>query len=394
MSFDDINEAALRSRRGEKWQRYPADVLPAWVADMDFVAADPIRDAINERVAAGDLGYPQAHRDTGLPELFAARVAARFGWSIDAGDVVIINDVVQGLYLGLTTLSDPGQGVVIQTPIYPPFLHAARETGRSAVLCPLVRGATRFEIDFDQLEAAIDGNTRVFMFCNPHNPCGRAFSRAELERIAELCCRHDLVILSDEIHADLVLDDVPHIPIASLDSEVAARTVTLMSASKAFNIAGLCMAFAHFGCAALRRDFEQVPPHSRGGTNTLAVAAVRAAWTSAQPWLDQVLERLRANRETVARHVAEHWPGIVHLPPEATYLAWLDLRPLGFDAGAQRFFLDHARVALGDGAAFGREGEGFVRLNFATSPALLRQILERMDRALAAQVDAPAAQSS
>lgn len=385
MRFDDISEAALRTRRGEKWQHYPADVLAAWVADMDFVVAEPIRAAVSDRLASADLGYPAAHASTGLPEQFCERATTRFGWAIDPGDVLILSDVVQGLYVGLQTLSDPGDGVLVQTPIYPPFLHCVEENGRELRASALTAGARRWEIDFDHLRARIDERTRVLMLCNPHNPCGRAFERAELEALAALCCEHDLIVLSDEIHADLVLDEVPHIPFASLGPEIAARTVTLMSASKAFNIAGLCMAFAHFGSAELKRRFNRLPPHTRGGTNTLSVAAVGAAWRECQPWLDDVLVTLRANRDRVAGFVAARWPEVHHLPPEATYLAWLDMRRMGLGDDPQRFFLDHARVALGNGKAFGREGEGFVRLNFATSTALLDEILARMDAAIRAR---------
>jgi cysteine-S-conjugate beta-lyase len=382
MHINDISEQSLRRRRGEKWTQYPADVLPAWVADMDYRVADPIREALNERIAAGDLGYPVSPARSGLRELFCERVAARFGWAISAQQVVVINDVVQGLYLALQTFSEPGDGVIIQTPIYPPFLKAAKQTGRRAVVCPLQAGRSAFEIDFDQFEQAIDASTRVIALCNPHNPCGRAFSREELERIAEIAVRHDLVIVSDEIHADLVLDDTAHIPIASLSDAVAQRTLTLMSASKAFNIAGLCMAFAHFGSAELQARFERIPGHSRGGTNTLSVAAVTAAWREAQDWQDEVLQTLRNNRARVAAFVAAHWPDVRHFPPQATYLAWLDMRQLKLPTAPQAFLLEHARVALSDGKAFGPEGEGFVRLNFATSPDILEQILLRMQTAL------------
>jgi cystathionine beta-lyase len=389
MHLDQLDESRLRLRRGQKWSLYPADVLPAWVADMDFEVAEPIRAALAERVANHDLGYPLAPARTDLPALFAARVAARFDWSIDPAEVVVLSDVVQGLYVGLETLSAPGDGVLILTPIYPPFLHAAAETGRRVVRCPLVAGASRYEIDFDALQAAVDGGTRVLMLCHPHNPSGRAFSRDELEALAALACRHDLVLISDEIHAELMLNGERHIPIASLSPEIAARTVTLMSASKAFNIAGLCMAFAHFGSRALRERFARVPPHTRGGTNTLAIAAVQAAWTAGQPWLDEVIAYLRANRDHVAAHCRRHWPRVRHFSPEATYLAWLDMRGVGLPGNAQEYFLQHGRVALSDGRAFGEEGEGFVRLNFATSRPLLDAVLARMDAALAAHAAAP-----
>lgn len=384
MHLDTLDESKLRLRHGQKWALYPADVLPAWVADMDFEVAPPIRAALAERAALSDLGYPLAAQRTDLPAMFAARVAARFGWHIEPAAVVVLSDVVQGLYVALETLAAPGDGVLIQTPIYPPFLHAAAETGRRAVLCPLVAGVAHYEIDFAALEAALDAGTRVLMLCNPHNPTGRAYTRDELAALAAFACRHDLVVVSDEIHAELILDAEPHIPIASLNADIAARTVTLMSASKAFNIAGLCMAFAHFGSEALRTRFQRVPPHTRGGTNTLAIAAVQSAWTAGQPWLDEVIAYLRGNRDYVADFCRSHWPQVRHFAPQATYLAWLDMRALKLPGNAQEFLLRNARVALSDGRAFGTEGEGFVRLNFATSRTILAEILERMRVALAA----------
>ena len=382
MFHDDINITRLRRRTGEKWQHYDDDILPAWVADMDFDVAPPIRAALQRRLGNDDLGYPLLKRRSGLHELFVERVAARFDWQVEPDQVEILNDVVQGIYICLQTMSAPGEGAVIQTPIYPPFLHAVDLTGRRGVICPLQAGDTRFEIDFDQLETSIDRTTRLLLFCNPHNPIGRVFDHGELERIAEIACQHDLVIVSDEIHADLVLADQPHIPIATLGPEVAARTVTLMSASKAFNIAGLCIAFAAIGDASLQQRFNTMPSHTRGGFNTLSMAAVRAAWTESQPWLTDALRYLSANRDYVADYCDTHWPDVVHLPPQATYLAWLDMRPLELTPCPYEFFLDKARIALSDGKAFGDVGEGYVRLNFATSRTLLDQILNRMDDAL------------
>ena len=382
MVFDDINERSLRRRAGTKWNYYPEDVLPAWVADMDFVVAEPIRAALRAAVEASDFGYPQSAEDAGLTRLFAERVAQRFGWQIDPADTLVLGDVVQGLYAALETLSGPDAGVVIQTPSYPPFLHAAAQTGRRARRCALVPRAEGYQIDFAALEASIDSGTEVVMLCNPHNPTGRVFAREELERIGALACQHDLTIVSDEIHADLILDDVRHQPIAAIDAEIAARTVTLMAPSKAFNIAGLRMAFAHFGSRELKQRFRRMPDHVRGGINALSIAAVTAAWRECQPWLDEILIQLRSNRELVTRFVRERWPQVGFFPPQATYLAWLDMRALELSPSPQAFMLAQARVALNDGPTFGAEGAGFVRLNFATSPALLEEILERMDAAL------------
>ena len=388
--IDGINKldlAELRKRQGEKWSHYPPDVIPAWVADMDFEIAEPIRQAIIERVSRFDCGYPVAARDTGLPEIFVERVARKFDWQIDISQVDLFNDVVQGIYFGLLALSEEQDGVLIQTPIYPPFLSAVEETKRRVITSPLVQGESKFEIDFDHLEQQIEeGDVRILLFCNPHNPSGRCFTHAELERLGELILKHRLFVISDEIHADLVLDDRRHIPIASLSDELAARTVTLMSASKAFNMAGVCMAFAVFGARELKNAFRKVPRHLRGGVSALSVAGVGAAFSQGDEWLRQVLKTLTQNRDLLQSHVISRWSQIRYLSTEATYLAWLDCRELlnerGIEVSPYEFFLNNGRVALSEGLRFGEPGRGFVRLNFATSQNILEEILARMDAAL------------
>ncbi|MEM7540064.1 MAG: PatB family C-S lyase [Pseudomonadota bacterium] len=382
MEFDSLDEKTLRLRTGEKWQQYPPDVLPAWVADMDFEPAEAIATALRERLDNADLGYPRAFRDTGLAELFVTRMADRFAWHVKAGDITPINDVVQGIYLGLLSIAERGDGVIIQTPIYPPFLRAAKHTERAALICPLRMGGSRYEIDFDDLRDAARKGARVLLFCNPHNPTGRAFSQRELEELANFAVENDLWVISDEIHADLTLGDTQHIPIASLNEQIAERTITLMSASKAFNIAGLCMAFVHCQGAQLKKLFASIPAHTRGGTNALSIAAVRAAWTQGGAWQTSLRAQLTSNRDTVARRVGV-WSDFLHQPPEATYLAWIDCNHTAIADKPYEFFLEKARVALSDGRAFGRAGEGFVRLNFATSSALLDEILSRLEDAIA-----------
>jgi cystathionine beta-lyase len=290
--------------------------------------------------------------------------------------------VVQGIYVAIDQFSEPGEGVLVQTPVYPPFLIAVREMRRRLVENPLVAGATRHEIDFDQLRSVIDPSTRVFLLCNPQNPTGRVFDRRELEALAEIAIAHDLVVVADEIHGDLVYAGRRHIPFASLAPEVAARTVTLTSATKAFNIPGLRCAVAHFGSESLRKRFERVPRHIRGGLGSLGQAATLAAWRAGQPWLDAVLAHLDGNRHSVARAVAERMPGVRHFEPEATFLAWLDCRSLELAPSPHTFFLENARVALSEGSVFGGPGRGFARLNFATSRPLLDEITTRIEKAL------------
>ena len=382
MSFDDLDLEELRARTGEKWRQYGDEALAAWVADMDFAQAPEIRRALATMIEIGDLGYPQNPTPQSLPTVFSERMAKRFRWSVDPQRVEVITEVVQGLYVGLEVYSEPGDGAVIQTPIYPPFLHASHEMRRRAIEVPLVPGQQRHEIDFDRLRASIDARTRIFMLCNPHNPCGRVFTRSELEGIAALALEHDLVVLADEIHADLVFSVHEHVPFATLGPEVEARTVTFMSASKSFNIAGLRCAVAAFGSDELKRRFMSVPRHLRGGIGSLGLVATRVAWEQAQGWLDRVLLQLERNRDFLSDFLARELPEVGHLSPEGTYLAWLDLSRIDLPTDPASYLLERARVALSDGTAFGTVGKGHVRLNFATSLPILREILERTAAAL------------
>jgi cystathionine beta-lyase len=376
--FERLDLAKLRARRGEKWQLYGPDVLPAWVAEMDFDLPPPVRRVVEEALAVEDLGYPLETPDA-LCEAFAARMAGRFGWRIDPADVEVLSDVVQGIHVAIDRLTRPEQGVVVQTPVYPPFLGAVRRQGRPLVENRLVRGADRWEIDFDDLARA---DARMLLLCNPQNPTGRVFEHRELAALAELALARDWIVVADEIHADLVYGEGRHVPFASLGPEIAARTLTLNSASKSFNQPGLRCAVAHFGSAALRDAFLSLPRAVRGGSGSLGQATTCAAWRDGDAWLAAVLAHLDGNRRRVAAFVAERWPAVAHAMPEATFLAWLDFRALDLAPTPQRFFLERARVALSEGAAFGPPGRGFARLNFATSRALLDEILERLDRAL------------
>ncbi len=382
MSLDDLQIDRLRRRRGEKWRTYPDDVLPAWVADMDFPLAPPLQDYLRELTQTTDLGYPINPRPDALPRVFADRMHERFGWAIDPRDVLVLTDVVQGMYLALWTLTEQGDGVVVQTPVYPPFLACVADVGRRRVDNPLPRGPERHEIDLDALREAADVHTRALLLCNPQNPTGRALERDELEALAQLAIERDWIVVSDEIHCDLVYPGHRHVPLATLGPEIAERTITLMSASKAFNIAGTRCALAHFGSDRLRKRFEALPRHLRGGLGTVGLAATEIAWTRCQPWLDEVVTYLDGSRRHLAQRVARDLPGISMQLPEATYLAWLDCRELGLD-DPWRLFYQQGRVALSAGPAFGPGGEGFVRLNFATSRGLLDEVVDRMAGALA-----------
>jgi len=317
-----------------------------------------------------------------LPTVFAERMRERYGWNVDPERVDVLTDVVQGMYVSIETLSEPGDSVVIPVPIYPQYFDAVRETGRKRIDWNMVRGRDRYELDFDALLASLDDRTRLLMLANPHNPTGRAFTRAELERIAEIAIERDLIVISDEIFLDLVYPGSKHIPIASLGPEIEARTITLTSATKTFSIAGLRCAVAAFGSESLQKSFNRIPRHVRGGVGIMGLEATRIAWQECGPWFEQALAYLTANRNHVADFVGKRWPEVKHLPPESTYLAWLDFSALELPSGPQRFFLREAKVALSYGPAFGPAYGGFARLNFATSRAILDKVLEQMDRAL------------
>ncbi len=385
--LDDLDPEILKTRLSEKWHTYPDDIQPAWVAEMDFPLAEPIRVVLERAVDRWDIGYPISPRDTGLREAFSERMERVFRWKTDPARVEILTDVVQALYVCLQTYTEKGDGAVVQTAIYPPFLEAARETGRRLVehrlIAPRAAGELGYQLDLDPLLAAIDERTKILLLCNPHNPTGRVFRRDELEAIAELAREQDWVVMVDEIHQDLVYGGSQHIPFATLSDDAAARTITVTSATKAFNIPGLRTAVAHFGSATLQKRFNTViPRHTRGGIGLLGLYATIAAWRHADPWLDEVRSYLEANRDLVAEFLAREIPEIRFQLPESTYLCWLDCRALDLEPSPARFFYEHAKVALSDGAAFGPGWEGFARLNFATSRNLLTEILEKVAKAI------------
>ena len=381
--FNAISLEALRRRRGTKWTRYPPDVLPAWVADMDFDMVEPIRAGLARLMQANDLGYAPKLPASGLPEAFAAFAARRFpGWEVAPERMVAIADIVQGIHLAIEAFTRPGDGVCTLTPVYPPFLQAVAETGRRLDRCTMVRGQGRYGIDFDALRAAIDERTRLLLLCTPHNPLGRVFDREELEALARVAIERDLVVVADEIHADIVYRGSRHIPFASLGPEVEARTVTMTSATKSFNIAGLRCALVLFGSDRLAERFNAWPERIRGAVSSFGMEATRIAWTECDEWLDALLAHLEGNRDFLHAFVAESLPGIRMVLPAATYLGWLDCRDYGLDPDPYQWFLDRARVGFNDGRDFGDGGEGHVRINFATSRGILAQVLERMEEAL------------
>jgi cysteine-S-conjugate beta-lyase len=383
----ELTVEQMRARRGVKWNRFPADVLPAWVADMDFAVPDEVQAAIEAIVSKRDYGYGNGHGvregKEGLAVAFQEYAQSSFGWEIDPDGVLPVTDLIQGMYSPVYAFSEPGDGIVVQTPIYPPFLDTIATTGRRMVENRLVDDGTKLALDVDGLRSGVDARTRLLMVPNPHNPTGRCFTREELRAMAEVAIEHDLIVVSDEIHADLVYSGHTHIPFASLSSEVAGRTITLTSATKGFNIPGLRCALMYFGSLELKERFHKtIPQRLLGAPNVIGIDATVAAWRYGQPWLKEVMTVLEANRNRVTAFLAQEMPQIVYREPEATYLAWLDCAPLDLGRSPFEFFLDHAKVGLMEGANFGEAGVGKVRLNFGTSAKILDEILERMAQSI------------
>ena len=379
MEYDFDRHTARASSDSLKWLRYGSEVIPLWIADMDFPSADPIVEALHRRVDEGVFGYVEQPGQ--LAAVVVDRLKRLFDFPIVEQDVVFLPAVVTGLNLAFRLYTEPGEGVLIQPPVYPHFMDALAH-GRFLADPPLVQRGGPYEIDFAALRESITDRTRVFLLCNPHNPVGRVYGRSELETLAEICLSRDMIICSDEVHCDLLYPGHRHIPIASLDREVARRTITLMAPSKTFNLAGLGCAFAVIEDPALRDIWTKGSRHLIPHVNIMGLVAALAGYTQGQEWLDQVLSYLKGNRDFLAKFVQERLPGIRMTPMEATYLAWLDCREAGIPGNPFRYFLKQAKVALNDGIEFGKGGEGFVRLNFGCPRDTLEEALQRMEQAL------------
>jgi cystathionine beta-lyase len=363
-----------------KWSRYGADVLPLWVADMDFAAPDCVVQALAERAAHPVYGYAFATQD--LRETIVRDLARRHDWHISPEEIVFLPGVEPGFNMALSAFLKPGDGVAVHTPAFRPMRRATDVWDLRFLAMPLALDGARWLADEQRQKQAM-AEARALLLCNPHNPTGKVFSRAELELLAQQALASDTLIISDEIHADLLLEQgLRHTPIASLSPEVARRTITLMSPGKTFNISGLRTAFALVSDPRLRARFDAQRLGMVDSINTFGLVAMQAAYAHGHAWLAELLAYLRGNRDWLMQAVADRLPGITMAAPEATYLAWLDCRGAGIAGSAQAHFLEKARVALTPGEDFADPGEGFVRLNFACPRSLLEQAIERMAASL------------
>jgi cysteine-S-conjugate beta-lyase len=372
--------AELRTRRSAKWRTYPGDVVPLTVAEMDFALAPPVREALRAAVDGSDSGYSAAVPELG--EAFAGFAEQRWGWRPDPGSVTAVTDVGVGVVELLRVLTRPGDSVVINPPVYPPFFDWVPEAGARLHEVPLTRDGSGFRLDLEALQAAFATHPAAYVLCNPHNPVGRVHTRDELAAVVRLARDYRVTVVSDEIHAPLVLPGATYTPLLTVPG-AAEVTVSVVSASKAWNLAGLKCAAVVTASDAMARVVNRFPPDARWRTGHFGVIASVAAFTAGVPWLDRLLQTLDGRRTQLGELLRDRLPMITWHPPEATYLAWLDCTKLGAGNEPRDLLLERGRVALEPGLRFGAAGSGFARLNFGTGPEILDEAVSRMATAVA-----------
>lgn len=367
-----------------KWTYYPEDLLPMWVADMDFPAPKPILDAIREAVRHGVLGYELPSKT--LLETVAARMDRLYGWKVKPEWVIPVTGIVNGFNFAARAFGISKKGYLIQPPVYNEFHELKNNVGLAQLDAPLVQrvrgNILQYEIDWDLFRRQAK-KAGMFLLCNPHNPLGIIFSRSDLRRMAEICLENKVLMISDEIHSELLLDDRKFTPLAKLASEIAQNSITLIAPSKTFNMPGLFCGFAIIPNKELRDKYANVVGHLRVHVASLGMRAAQAAFSGqCDDWLKELRDYLTGNRDFLVDYITKNMPGVRTTSPQATYLAWLDFTEFEFETSAYQFFFEKAKVALSDGAIFGENGKGRVRLNFGTSRKILKQGLDRMSQAL------------
>jgi cystathionine beta-lyase len=394
MTYDFDECVERRGTDSQKWQKYAGrDILPLWVADMDFRSPPEVIAALHARVEHGIFGYarPTSSTIAAVVEM----MLARYGWTIDPSWLVWLPGLVVGLNVTARAFAPQGEAVLCNTPVYPPFMSAPSHQERIVTTVPLALRTSansispesqcgRWEIDWEAMEQAVTPQTRLFFLCNPHNPVGKVFDRDELARIAEFCLRHDLVLCSDEIHCDLILNDQPHVATGTLGSDIARRTITLMAPSKTYNIPGLGTSLAIISDATLRAQFVRATAGIVAEVNCLGYAACEAALRQGEPWRRALLVYLRGNRDFLLDFAKREFPRMrIEAPIDATYLAWINVAALGIKDPVAHF--ERHGVGLSDGRHFGAEPGSHVRLNFGCPRATLAEALARMKKAIAAR---------
>ncbi len=363
-----------------KWNLYKKDVLPLWVADTDFLSPPSVISSLQERIEHGIFGYSKMQDST--KRAIQLWLFKRHNWSVNPADIILIPGVVQGFNVTAKAYTNPGDSLLVQTPAYHPFFHVAINSNTNLITSPLSRSSNgSYKVNGDYFHSFVTPETRIFMLCNPQNPTGRAFSKSELLSMAEVCLKHNIIICSDEIHNDLVFSETKHIPIASLSEDISTITITLLSASKTFNIAGLKSSAAVITNPVLRDRFVQTMSGFVGSVNLLGEIAMRVAFENGEDWLNKLLSYLEVNRNLLFDFVHSELPGVQMSKPESTYLGWLDFKETGLRKPSE-FFLEQARVALNDGSWFGDDYNLFARLNFGCPKERLVAGLERMKTAL------------
>jgi cystathionine beta-lyase len=365
-----------------KWTYYPKDLLPLWVADMDFRAPKPILDELRKTVNQGVLGYELA--STTLLETVAARMERLYSWKVKPDSIVPVTGIVSGFNVAARAFGSSKRGYLAQPPVYNEFHEVKNNVGIPQFNAPLIKrvkgNLLHYEIDWDLFKKQAK-KVSMFLLCNPHNPLGIVFSRRDLARMAEICMENNVLIVADEIHSELLLDDKKFIPMAKLSKEIANNTITLIAPSKTFNVPGLFCGFAILPNKELYDEYVKVVEHLRLHVASLGLHAAQVAFSGqCDEWLSEVRAYLTGNRDFLVDYVIKNMPGVRVTVPEATYLAWLDFTQLNLEPSPFEFFFEKARVALSDGAIFGEKGH--VRLNFGTSRSVLTQALNRMNKAL------------
>lgn len=381
MQYNFDESIDRRGTRSEKWDSYPPDVLPMWVADSDFRCPQPVVDAVMQTAQRGVFGYTKA--DGAFERAYAGWMQSRFNWQVDPAWVRWCPSIGTALAVCIRAFTQPGDGVCMLLPTYPPFLGLCELNGRAVRGSPLRNTNGRYAIDFDDLERQLaQERTRLLLLCNPHNPTGRAFTEEELQKVGALCLKHNVIVFSDEIHCDIVFQG-KHVPFPALSPEIAAITLVGLNASKTFNLADLRSGAVISSNTALLDTFTEECSRAKLGRCSLGIAGVIAAYTECADYADQQLAYLRKNLRFAVDYISSELPTIKAPMPEATYMLWLDCREMGIaQPELQAFFLEKAKVALNVGDSFGRGGQGFMRMNLACPRATVAEGLRRIQSAV------------